>query len=378
MDFDSSPGYKRRGWVGPTFEIPELGLSMDKERIDKAMRVTFVHAPNRFFSEVQNNGVLFMPVWAYTLAAHLPSHDGFHLRLLDTRFDDLDRAEDADVFLFSGINQDFDDLVEAHGSLKARFSNARFVIGGPICWSFDRAGEIDRLGMFDRIVIGDGEAVIGDLVASLVTPGTASEIIRANGRFNIADAKPLYRPLLDSTINRYYGAVLEVSRGCPFLCEFCDTRVLEDNNRAHNLPVDLLIEEIDHFCELGVRTFLLACDNFIGEPRWAEELVDRLLAWKSRTGHKPVFYTWLTINLNKYPGLMRKMRHAGFDTLFIGVESFNSNSLLETAKRPFRKGLSGRCRCGSRKVVETDLEPPCGRRPPESSIAARRCVIRLI
>ena len=30
--------------------------------------------------------------------------------------------------------------------------------------------------------------------------------------------------------------------------------------------------------------------------------------------------------------------------------------------RPFRKGLSGRCRCDSRKVVETDLEPPCGRR----------------
>ena len=50
----------------------------------------------------------------------------------------------------------------------------------------------------------------------------------------------------------------------------------------------------------------------------------------------------------------------------------------ERAKRPFRKGLSGRCRCDSRKVAETDLEPPCGRRPPESSIAARRCVIRLI
>ena len=47
-------------------------------------------------------------------------------------------------------------------------------------------------------------------------------------------------------------------------------------------------------------------------------------------------------------------------------------------KRPFRRGLSGRYRCDSRKVVETDLEPPCGRRPPESSIAARRCVIRLI
>ena len=52
--------------------------------------------------------------------------------------------------------------------------------------------------------------------------------------------------------------------------------------------------------------------------------------------------------------------------------------IIAGPKRPFRKGLSGRYRCDSRKVVETDLEPPCGRRPPESSIAARRCVIRLI
>ena len=51
---------------------------------------------------------------------------------------------------------------------------------------------------------------------------------------------------------------------------------------------------------------------------------------------------------------------------------------MDAVERPFRKGLSGRCRRGFRKVVETDLEPPCGRRPPESSIAARRCVIRLI
>ena len=51
---------------------------------------------------------------------------------------------------------------------------------------------------------------------------------------------------------------------------------------------------------------------------------------------------------------------------------------IQAPKRPFRKGLSGRCRCDSKEVAETDMEPPCGRRPPESSIAARRCVIRLI
>ena len=53
-------------------------------------------------------------------------------------------------------------------------------------------------------------------------------------------------------------------------------------------------------------------------------------------GRAPVIvralYTWLTINLYKQRGLMRKLRKAGFDMVFIGVESFSTNSLLETAK----------------------------------------------
>ncbi|MBV9409412.1 MAG: radical SAM protein, partial [Candidatus Eremiobacteraeota bacterium] len=133
-------------------------------------------------------------------------------------------------------------------------------------------------------------------------------------------------------IHRYYGAVLEVSRGCPFLCEFCDIRILPDNNRSHVKSPQLLIEELDHLCKLGVRQVLLACDNFIGDPKWANEVLDALLEWQARTGNRPSLYTWLTINLYKQRELMRKMRRAGFDMVFIGVESFNANSLLETAK----------------------------------------------
>ena len=70
--------------------------------------------------------------------------------------------------------------------------------------------------------------------------------------------------VLNSTIKRYYGAVLEVSRGCPFLCEFCDIRILPDNNRPHNKSADLIVAEMDHLCSLGVRQVLFACDNFIG------------------------------------------------------------------------------------------------------------------
>ena len=273
-----------------------------------------------------------MPVWAYALASHLEDAGNMSMFLLDARFDRLEESEAADVFLYSGVNQDLESLLSARTILARRFPAAKHVLGGPICWSFDKAGEIDKLADFDHLVVGDGEAVVAPLVQGLRQGEAQERVIRNCERFPLSQSRAMYRPLMDATIGRYYGAVLEVSRGCPFLCEFCDIRILPDNNRPHVATVERIVDEVDHLCNLGVRTFLLACDNFIGDLRWAEEVVDALLEWRQSTGHRPAFYTWLTINLHKSPELMRKMRLAGFDNLFIGVESFDSNSLLETAK----------------------------------------------
>ena len=273
-----------------------------------------------------------MPVWAYTLASHIDVAKQYKLSLIDTRFENINDVDYADIFLFSGINQDLPDILQSRLTLAARHPTAKFVLGGPICWSFDQVDDLDKLDAFDHIVIGDGEAVIDQLLAEILAGSADQKIIRNRERFALSQSKPFYRQMVDTTIDRYYGAVLEISRGCPFLCEFCDIRILPDNNRPHSRQVDLIVEEIEYLCSLGVRSFLLACDNFIGNPRWAEEVVDAILKWQETSDYHPVFYTWLTLNLYKMPGLMRKMRLAGFDSLFIGVESFNSNSLLETAK----------------------------------------------
>lgn len=297
-----------------------------------ATRVCFIHCPNPYYTVLQNNGVHFMPVWVYTLAAHLPDDGRYDLVLHDDRVAKVDRVAEADIFLMGGINQDLPTLVEYRAALKSRFPKARFVLGGPICWSFEQAGDLDRLAMFDHLVIGDGEDLIAPLLDDLSQGRAVDRVLRAPARFDLAKARPMHRGLLRDTVGRYYGAVLEVARGCPFLCEFCDIRVLPDNNRAHCKPAELIVAEMDELSRLEVKGFLFACDNFIGDPRWAEQVVDALLAWQERTGFRPSIYTWLTINLYKFPGLMAKMRRAGFDMLFIGIESFNSNSLLETAK----------------------------------------------
>lgn len=306
-------------------------MIVDTATPTKKARVCFVHSPDPNYSELQNGGVLFMPLWAYTLAAHFPPNT-YETDLADLRLRDVEQRRAADIFLFSGINQDFSTIVAVRRQLKKRFPAAKFIIGGPICWSFDQVGDIGKLSEFDHIVIGDGENIVSSLVSDLLIGRSIDHVIRIPRRFEIGQAKPVDRLLLSQTINDYYGAVVEVSRGCPFLCEFCDIRILPDNNRPHNKNADLIVEEVTHLSAMGVDKFLFACDNFIGDPRWAEELVNKLLAWQASSGYRPSFYTWLTINLNKYPELMAKMRKAGFDIVFIGIESFNSNSLLETAK----------------------------------------------
>jgi radical SAM superfamily enzyme YgiQ (UPF0313 family) len=298
----------------------------------QSLRVAFVHTPDPLYADTQNYGAQFMPVWAYTLASHLPDDGRYDLRLYDTRIEKMSSIAEADVFLFTGINQDYGMIVKSHAELKKRHPSGVFILGGPICWSFDTAGDIEQLAMFDHIVIGDGEDVIAPILENVAMNRAFDKIINNKTRFDITQARPFYRPFLDSTVMRYYGAILEVSRGCPFLCEFCDIRILPDNNRAHNKSPDLIVQELDHLYNLGVRQILFAADNFISELRWAEAVVDKIIEWSEKRRAYPSLYTWLTINLSRHPDLLRKMRRAGFDLLFIGIESFSSNSLLETAK----------------------------------------------
>jgi radical SAM superfamily enzyme YgiQ (UPF0313 family) len=298
----------------------------------ETLRCVFVHAPADRYVDPLFAGPRFPPLWAFTLASHVPDDGRFRLHLHDTRFAGDEEIPEAEVYLFSGLNQDLPALLEVHAGLARRYPQALFALGGPICASFDREGDLDKLSAFEHLCVGDGEEIVVDLLEAASAGRRPPAVLRAGRRFPMGDALPLYRPFLEQTRDRYYGALVEVSRGCPFLCEFCDVRIAPDNNRAHNKSPELIVQELDFLSRLGIRQFQLVCDNFIGDPRWAEAVVDRILAWESETGFRPSLFSWVTVNFYKLRTLMEKMRRAGFDLLHIGIESFNRNSLLETAK----------------------------------------------
>jgi radical SAM superfamily enzyme YgiQ (UPF0313 family) len=295
-------------------------------------RIAFIHSPDAFLAETQQYGAMFMPVWAYTLAAYVEEPELYDLQLYDMRFDRIEDIPRADLFIFSGVNQDYETLVATHKSLHDLFPDSTFIVGGPVTWSLNQAGERSKLDMFDHVFIGDGEEAFPRFLKQFEKRSQLPKTIETKERFDVTKARGFYRPFVEATFSRYYGAVIEVSRGCPFLCEFCDIRVLPDNNRPHNFPAKHIVAELDYLARLGVKQVLFAADNFIGDLRWAEEVLDRIIEWQERTSLRVALYTWLTINLGRHPRLLKKLRQANFDMLFIGVESFSNNSLVETAK----------------------------------------------
>lgn len=273
-----------------------------------------------------------MPVWIYTLAAYIRDIPNLEISMFDIRITPEKELPEADYYLFTGVNQDYTTIMEFFSKGKSKYPKAKFIMGGPIVWSYQQAGKLEELHKFDHLVIGDGEPKIKLLVENLIANNKIEKVIAWDKKFEVAQTRAMDRTLLDETILNYYGAVIEVSRGCPFLCEFCDIRIQKDNNRPNNVSAKVIVEELDYFAKKGVTQILFACDNFIGDPGWAEEVADEIIAWKQRTGHKVNLYTWLTINVSNMPTLLGKFRQAGFDMFFIGIESFESNSLLETAK----------------------------------------------
>ncbi len=171
-----------------------------------------------------------MPLWAYTLAAHVPA--SWEPLVVDAALDPVTTAPSADVFAYTAINQDLESVLAAHAALRAQYPSARHILGGPITWSFEQAGRLEELRGFDHLFVLDGEASLPALLADLDAGRTPDRIIRG-GRFPLGGAKPVRFDLLQPVASRYYGAVIEVSRGCPFLCEFCDIRVLPENNETH-------------------------------------------------------------------------------------------------------------------------------------------------
>jgi radical SAM superfamily enzyme YgiQ (UPF0313 family) len=146
------------------------------------------------------------------------------------------------------------------------------------------------------------------------------------------DMSRLPTPRFDMVKTKHYAsASIQFSRGCPFLCEFCDIIVIFGRKPRAKQPTQILAE-LDALLRLGVRHVFFVDDNFIGNKALAKALLRELVKWQQRQSYPMTFSTEATLNLADEAELMELMWRANFSSVFIGIESPRRESLLETRK----------------------------------------------
>jgi len=132
---------------------------------------------------------------------------------------------------------------------------------------------------------------------------------------------------------KYVSMALQVSRGCPFNCEFCD--IVRLNGRVPRMKTkNQVIKELNALYDWGWRGgVFFVDDNFIGNKvKLQKEILPAIINWQKVKKQPFLFNTQVSINLADEPELMDLMIKAGFVTLFIGIESPNIESLKECNK----------------------------------------------
>ena len=182
----------------------------------------------------------------------------------------------------------------------------------------------------DHFVLGEVEDTFVDFLQIFKTERQNPFICRRPIRI-FHDAPTPRFDLLN--FNAYGSMSVQYSRGCPFHCEFCDIWTVY-GNKPRLKSSDAMIKEFDTLYQLGWRgAIFIVDDNFIGNKNRAKtELLPALKEWQKSHGHPFHFYTEASINMADDEELLIAMREAGFNEVFIGIETPNVEGLKETGK----------------------------------------------
>jgi radical SAM superfamily enzyme YgiQ (UPF0313 family) len=265
----------------------------------------------------------FPPLGLLTVAAMLPKE--WNKRLVDMnasilRDDDLSWADY--VFVSAMVIQ----KVSAGEVIsRARMAGAKVVAGGPLFTTGHEAFE----GV-DHFVLNEAEATLPPFLRDLAVGRARHMYTSAEWPDVTKTPVPLWE-LLD--MRQYASMSIQYCRGCPFDCEFCDIATL-NGPRPRTKDVNQFVRELDEIYERGWRgSVFVVDDNFIGNKRKLKaEILPAVISWSEARGHPFSLNTEASVNLADDEELMEMMSRAGFDTVFVGIETPDEESLTECGK----------------------------------------------
>jgi radical SAM superfamily enzyme YgiQ (UPF0313 family) len=266
---------------------------------------------------------LFPPLGLLTVAAMLPADD--EPTLVDMNVEPLTRQAVAacDMVFTSSMIVQKESLERV-----IRLCNALgkpVVAGGPYPTSCH--GEIRGV---DHFVLNEAEITLPLFLHDLAL-GQAKPLYTSTEK---PDLRLTPTPRFDlARGSRYAQMALQYSRGCPHDCEFCDIIELFGHRPRTKTPAQLM-RELDAVYQAGWRgSLFLVDDNFIGNRKEVKAMLPHLISWQRDHGRPFTLFTEASLDLAGDDDLMDLMIEAGFDMVFMGIETPDAATLKAAGKQ---------------------------------------------
>jgi len=263
------------------------------------------------------------PLGLLTVAAMLP--EDYEITLVDMSVEPLSEAAVAcaDLVFTSSM------LIQKESLEKVirlcRNHGTRVVAGGPYPTSCH-----ERIEGVDHFVLNEAEVTLPRFLEDFER-GRAERIYSDPTKPDLALTPP---PRFDLIRGKKYSSMsLQFSRGCPHSCEFCDIIELFGRKPRTKTPAQFL-NELSIVYEEGWRGSLFVVDdNFIGNRKEVKALLPRVALWQQERNYPFSLFTESTLNLADDDHLMDGMVSAGFNMVFVGIETPDLCTLEATGKR---------------------------------------------
>ncbi|HAX17317.1 MAG TPA: B12-binding domain-containing radical SAM protein, partial [Actinobacteria bacterium] len=266
----------------------------------------------------------FPPLGLLTVAAMLP--EKWDLKLIDMNVDNLNDSDilSADAVFISAMivqKKSVKDVIK-----RVKKLGKPIAAGGPLFTT----GWEEFTDDVDSLILGEAESNLEDFLNDL-SNGNVKKIYEVGEFPSISKA---VSPRWNLINMKYYNSMcLQISRGCPFNCDFCD--IVKLNGRIPRIKTgQQVINELEALYKSGWKGgVFFVDDNLIGNQRILEhEILPAIIEWQKKRKQPFLFNTQASIDLADKPGLMRLMVKAGFTTIFVGIESPQDESLKECSK----------------------------------------------
>ena len=208
-------------------------------------------------------------------------------------------------------------------SEKFRRRGIAVLMGGPHCTFY--ADEVAEHA--DAVCIGEAEEVFPKMLEDAAA-GRLKKFYRRETVASLAGMPAPRWDLLNPNKYVWYRPyVIQYSRGCPYVCDFCAERRLNGDYGYRYRPTEEVVEDIKR---CGSRHIFFAASQFAGNVERAMELMEALIPLKIR---------WSTLFSAHYcldEKFMDMAQRAGLLHVNTGVESINQQTLA-TMRKSFNK-----------------------------------------